>query len=76
MMPSRNSPWLLIAVQEARTAPVRLTRYSYETLADANLSMANSKFAINSITKRLLQQLLTQDDANVKRCCKTSQTTV
>jgi hypothetical protein len=38
--------------------------------------MANYKFVINTITKRLLQQLLTWDDANDKRRCKTSQTTV
>ena len=38
--------------------------------------MANYKFAINTITKRLLHQLLTWDDANVKRCLKTSKITV
>ena len=38
--------------------------------------MANYKFAINTTTKRLLRQLLTWDDANVKRSCKTSRTTV
>jgi hypothetical protein len=41
-----------------------------------DLSMANYKFAINPITKRLLQQLLTWEDANVKSCGKISQTTV
>jgi len=32
-----------------------------------DLSRANYTFAINTITKRLLQQLLTWDDANVKK---------
>jgi len=36
------------------------------------LSMANYKFIINTITKRPLQQLLTWEIANVKRCIKTS----
>ena len=40
------------------------------------LAMANYKFAINTITKRMLLQLFTWDDANVKRCFKTSQITV
>jgi hypothetical protein len=37
--------------------------------------MANYEFATQTSTKRLLQQLLTWDDADVKRCCKTSQAT-
>ena len=40
------------------------------------VSMANCKFALNTITKRLLQQFLTWDAANVKRCRKISQPTV
>src|SRR6516225_9269397 len=37
-----------------------------------NVSMANYKFDTSTITKRLLQHLLRWDDANVKRCSKTS----
>jgi hypothetical protein len=63
-------------VSTAGTGERNETHLSYSLHHGWSVAMANYKFAMNTITKRPLQQLLTWDDANVKRRCKTSQATV
>ena len=49
---------------------------SWQVIVDNEPVHGELQIQHKTITKRLLQQLLTWDAANVKRCRKTSQTTV